>query len=745
MQRSNSPLSPPPSPAESHRVLHALSRAPSASALNRRNFLQGVLAAGSLAMLPSVFARPAEAAPLGPNERVLVVFVLGGGNDGLNMIAPAANGYYRDARGALAIDAADALSIGSDLYVHPSMPNLHRRYQGGDVAIVQGVGDPVDDHSHFSSMARWMVGSSANVDHSNATGWAGRYLDDAGLGDYAGLVIGDGGVPLHMIGESSDVTALPTWGVLLGAGAEPWEIAQVQAIQQMRDGDTGLGPWGELVAETFGGAVDAAQIMKPIYADGLPEGGAVRDLELAARLVNLDIGARVITVTKGNFDQHDDQLGIHAQNLADVDLGIEQFFTTLDPAFADRVTLMTFSEFGRSFSANASRGTDHGTASASLIVGAPIKGGLYGQMPSFTDRDELGDLKHTVDFRSVYATMLEGWMGSDASDNLGANYELLDVFDSDVPAPTATPIVPSTPTPTPTPVPATPTPTTTPVPPTATPSPTPLPPDPAPAGAIEFGRLRFEQVADDQWFAVPLTRPFTNPVVIMGVPTADGADPSTMRIRNVTPTGFEFQIDEWDYLNGYHIPEDVAWLAVDEGNHFVDGQYWRAGFVEAAESWTRTSFAGGEFGDDGYVLLAQHHAASQSDPALTVRVKDVARSSFSVKCQREQANQWSGTLPAVRVGYVATSPGSGTINGIPFTGGVNAQTGDTLAEGRVSFSIPMPAVFGQITSYRGGDTAALRYQEDKDGARFKVEEEKSLDDEVVHVDEEVRWLAISVA
>jgi len=697
-------------------------------------------------MLPTMFAQRANAAPLGPNERVLIVFVLGGGNDGLNMISPATNGYYQDARGGLAIDPSAALSIDNDLFLHPSMSNLHQRYQAGDVAIVQGVGDPVDDHSHFSSMARWMVGTAGAINQSSPTGWAGRYLDDANHGEYAGLVIGDGGVPLHMVGRSADVTALPTWGGLLGTGTEPWEIAQSETIQRIRDGSTGLGAWGELVAGTFGGAMDAAQVVKPIYGEGLPDGGAVRDLELAARLVNLDIGARVITVVKGNFDQHDDQLGIHAQNLADVDLGIERFFSTLDPALADRVTLMTFSEFGRSFSANNSRGTDHGTASASLIVGAPIKGGLYGQMPSFTDRDELGDLKHTVDFRSVYATMVEGWMGGDARENLGADYELLDVFDAVAPEPTATPVVP-----TPTPVP----PTATPVPPTATPvvptptpvppTPTPMPPDPVPAGVIEFGRLRFEQETGEQWFKVPLTRPFTNPVVIMGVPTAEGRDPSTMRIRNVTSSGFEFQIDEWDYLNGYHIPEDVAWLAIDEGNHLIDGQYWRAGFVDAKESWTRTSFEGGEFGGNDYVLLAQHHAASQSDPALTVRMKDIARSSFSLKCQREQANQRSNTLAPVRVGYVATDAGSGTVNGVPFTGGIKDRTGDALGEGQVWFSVPMPAVFGQITSYRGGDTAALRYEEHKDGASFKVEEEKSRDDEIAHVDEEVRWLAISVA
>lgn len=407
----------------------ALSTAPPLSSFSRRRFLQGALAAGAMSTIPMwMFADRAEASPLGPDERVLVIFLLAGGNDGLNMVIPATDGRYQDARGDLAIAAEDALPMEGGLFLHPNMSNVASLYAAGEVAVVQGVGDPADDLSHFSSMARWMNGSSAGPQGLAPTGWVGRYLDNANLGQYAGIAIGDGGIPLHMRGDVSEITALPSGGSLLGADTNLPLNAASAVFTQIRDGDTGLGFWGETVAAAFGDAVDAAQTVTPIYADGLDDGyGIVRTMQLAGRLINLDVGTRILTVTLGGFDQHDEQLGTHAGRLLLVDQGIAAFFSTLDPAFADRVTMMTFSEFGRSFTANDSLGTDHGTASTSLVIGAPVRGGIYGEQPSFNPArlDNNGDLQHTVDFRSVYATMIDDWIGGDSVPVLGAQYETI--------------------------------------------------------------------------------------------------------------------------------------------------------------------------------------------------------------------------------------------------------------------------------------------------------------------------------
>lgn len=731
------------------------------SAFSRRNFLQAALAAGGLAMLPGWMAMRAEAEPLGPNDRILIILLLGGGNDGLNMVSPAENGLYQDARGGLAISPADGLAIGSGRYLHPSMPSLQQRFLNGDVAVIDGVGDPRDDHSHFSSMARWMEGRVDGSILANPTGWAGRFLDDANFGAYAGLTVGDGGVPLHLRGRQSDVTALPTWGNLLGSGTELWKSLPADALRGIRDGDTGLGQWAEATAATFGSALDAARTVEPIYAGELVDGGLPREMQLAARLVNLDIGARVIGVAKGDFDQHDDQLGTHAENLWQVDQGIEMFLSTVEPQYLDRITIMTFSEFGRSFTSNDSRGTDHGTSSSSLIIGSRVNGGFYGEMPSFSDRDENGDLKHTVDFRSVYATVLESWMGGDATELLQAAYEPLDVFESDAVEPTPTPTSTPVPAPTATPIPtatATPMPTATPRPPivptpigpspTATPAPpTPTPTAPVPSGGvIEFGRLTTpRQDSSTQWHAVALTRPFVDPVVVMGIPTNLGLDPMTVRVRNVTPDRFEYQIDEWDYLNGYHIPEEIAWLALDAGTQTIDGRVWHAGRLDdVGESWRNASLPTGVF-DGDQIVLAQQIAGADDQPASAIRVRNVGARGFDLKMQREEAARRRDRFPKVTVGYLATSAGAGSVNGAQFEASIAASIGPNFTQGALRFSVPYPALFGQVTSYNGSDTVTLRHQLTPTGADVRVEEEVSKDDELLHTREEVRWLAVSVS
>lgn len=417
-------------PSEADIALSRLSAAPiTADGLARRRFLQGALATGgALGMMPGVFdSIAAAAAPLGPSERILVAVFLNGGNDHLNTIIPADSGTYHAARGSLAISAGSAHPVGNGLYLHPNLGRLKARYDAGRVALIRGVGEPADDHSHFTSTATWFAGQTPTPD---PTGWLGRYADGLGL-DGVGMVhVGWGGVPMLLKGRNSSAVGLPPNGSLFGADrSEGWERYAIQAVSDYGGGGIG-GPWGDLVGASYRDAVDAAQQIQPAYTPTLPEDGFARELGLAAEVINLNLGTRIVSVALHGFDHHDGQRESHDALLAQLDAGIETFFTRLSPAFAGRTGMLVFSEFGRRVEANDSAGTDHGTAGAMMFIGAQAAGGQHGQQPSLTDLDWRGDMHHHVDFRSVYATMLDRWLNADSREILGANYANLDLIDA---------------------------------------------------------------------------------------------------------------------------------------------------------------------------------------------------------------------------------------------------------------------------------------------------------------------------
>jgi hypothetical protein len=238
------------------------------------------------------------------------------------------------------------------------------------------------------------------------------------------------------------------------------------ALQALDAAELGIGAWARNVAASQAAAIGSAQQLRPTYEPELAEPPwdrrIIRDLTLAARLINLDLGVRVVGAGFGDFDTHDSQRPRHDNLLAALDEAIHTFFTTLNPALRDRVVLMTFSEFGRRPETNGSVGVDHGTASCLFVCGTPVTGGLYGQQPGLAadQLDGRGDLEVHVDFRSVYATVLDRYLGADAAELLGADYGDVGFFDPPPPDPDPTPTATPTARPTATPGPAgTPTPT----------------------------------------------------------------------------------------------------------------------------------------------------------------------------------------------------------------------------------------------------------------------------------------------
>ena len=390
--------------------------------VSRRRFLQGSLAtAGALAVLPACL--PVSGSY---DDGILIVLHLGGGNDGYNTVVPRANGPYRDKRGRLAI--TNSLPISTYHGLHPALPKLADRYKAGKVAIVQGVGQTtVDDLSHFSSTASWMAGTAGS---DRTTGWLGRWLDDVpGSADGLRSVAMGSSIPLHLAGRRSVTTALDTRGQLFGADrSDPWHVSVYDAVSGFGSQKTGKGAWADRLATAGASSIRLATDMTPVFTPKLTDDSLTSQLTVIARLINANLGIRVFDAHLSSFDTHDNQMYEHNLRLTDLDAAIDAFYRVLAPAWSSKVALMTFSEFGRRAQANASGGTDHGTSSCLLVISDNVKGGMRGVFPRLDDLDGRGDPKVHVDYRSVYASVLQGWLGADAKTVLGGDFKDFGLF-----------------------------------------------------------------------------------------------------------------------------------------------------------------------------------------------------------------------------------------------------------------------------------------------------------------------------
>jgi uncharacterized protein (DUF1501 family) len=415
--------------------------------LNRRRFLQMVgLGIGGGALIGNIMPgllpgdwREAFGAPLGPTDGILVLIGLYGGNDGLNTVVPYSNPKYQDYRANIAIPTAQLHVLDNNFGLHPNLNYVKALYDQQQVAIVQGIGYPNADLSHFNSMGYWMAGRTTG---SLSSGWIGRWLD--GIGSKADLYtaasIGNS-LPLHLVGQTTKGTAVPPWGFDFGGRTDNPALRMYDGIRAYSASSAGRGPWHDSLAGSSRGQIDLAQSVAPIFEPEITTDDLVRSLTVAARLINADMGFRVLDTSLDGFDHHDNEPTGHADMMQRLDDGIKAFYATLSPQFANRVTLMTFSEFGRTPWSNDSLGTDHGTSAPHFVIGGNVQGGLYGQQSSLVDSggaplDRWERLDYTMDFRSLYATMIDGVLGGGASTVLGGNYEKIPLFRA---APVTTP------------------------------------------------------------------------------------------------------------------------------------------------------------------------------------------------------------------------------------------------------------------------------------------------------------------
>ncbi|MEW2426484.1 DUF1501 domain-containing protein [Micromonospora sp. NPDC047644] len=394
--------------------------------VTRRRFLltSGVVGAGALAAGAGAYSLRDLLDTSGdrdPQSRTLVLVTLYGGNDGLNTVIPYGDPAYRAARPELAYPDGEVRRLDDDFGLNPALAGLHQRWSGGGLAIVRGVGYPKPDRSHFRSMDIW---HTAQPDRPGNTGWLGRWLDGTG-GDPRLAVSFEPALPPLLAGARSAGAAVPVTDRKAAKGlpaqtltafeaAEPGESAARaraaacfadlrsvdEMIRQVRDSDNPdtADPDGEQAPATATGGAKT-----PLDAQ----------LDLVAQCVEAGVSTRVFSVSLGGFDTHADEKQLQAVLLGQLDRALTGFADRMSRTEAGRkVVVAVYSEFGRRVRANASDGTDHGTASDVLLLGAGVRGGWHGAPPSLTDLDD-GDLKYTTDFRDVYATLLERVLDTD--------------------------------------------------------------------------------------------------------------------------------------------------------------------------------------------------------------------------------------------------------------------------------------------------------------------------------------------
>ena len=407
--------------------------------LDRRRFLQMVgwgVGAGALGgslgevlapgLLGDRWREAFAASPIGPTDGIVVLVGFEGGVDGLNTVVPYTNGLYYQQHGNLAIPANQVLTLNSTVGLNPNLSYLKSLYDRGEVAVVQGVGYEDPDLSHFTSMALWMYGKAGNA--APNSGWVGRWLDGLSGDDLFRAVTVGQSLPLSLVGENRRGTAIPWWGLGFGADTDEHSQWMYDAMRDFSATSAGRGAWHDTLAGTVEGVIDVGQQVAPVFERDLPDNNLAAKMTVAARLINADLGLRVIDTSFSGFDTHSSQPGMLTDLLGEFDAGLRAFFTTLDDRFRSRVTIMTYSEFGRTSWSNDSDGTDHGTSNNHFVIGAGVQGGLYGQQPSLVGLDRWDRMPFHVDFRSLYATMLDGWLGGGSSTVLGGSFPTLGLF-----------------------------------------------------------------------------------------------------------------------------------------------------------------------------------------------------------------------------------------------------------------------------------------------------------------------------
>jgi uncharacterized protein (DUF1501 family) len=439
--KSNSRRGISPGDGSAHRQDHA--------GWSRRQFLTGLglaMAGTTLSVSGTpvrAFSRSSLLAKLAgsASDRVLVLIQLSGGNDGLNTIIPISNDIYYNQRPTLAIPAGEAIALSTNVGMHPSLSPLEPFFGDGKMAVVQGVGYPSPDLSHFRSTDVWITGN--NVDEIGSTGWSGRYLGQS-VPDFVdnppdnplAVQIGSGSPALFQgpdAGMGMSLLSVDLFDRIADSGVI-YDTANVSPDTQGNE----ISFVRSVANDSFqyAGAVQTAAANGTNDVEYPANSSLASHLAIVASLIKGGLGAKIYHVTLGGFDTHANQLGIHANLMNRLSSSISAFMSDIEASgLQDEVLAMTFSEFGRRVQQNGSGGCDHGTAAPMFLFGAGLNGGVYGEQPSLDVLDNASNMIYQTDFRSIYSTVLQHWFGLSTSESnlvLGENFDTLGLISNPI-------------------------------------------------------------------------------------------------------------------------------------------------------------------------------------------------------------------------------------------------------------------------------------------------------------------------
>ena len=410
--------------------------------------------ANTFAALQADAADKATQIPTGRDSTILVILQMAGGNDGLNTVVPHGNDDYYRARPRLGIAASQVLKINDVLGLHPGLAGFKELYDGGHLSVIQGVGYPNPNRSHFRSTEIWQTASDSN--RFERYGWLGRYFDNTCSGCEPTVAVnigrqmpqaftakspkgvsldnpqnfrfissdrpanGEGDMMEQSFRELSEQEFIPNSGgsiTAIGGTAAPAKGSPLDFLER-----TALD--AQMSSDQIR-AISSRTENKATY----PTSQLGNSLKLVAKLIGGGLPTRIFYVSQGGYDTHTNQAGTQDRLLRDLGESVKSFVNDMKAqGNLERVLVMTFSEFGRRVSENANAGTDHGAAAPMFMVGSKVRGGLVGRYPSLAPGDlAQGDLKYTTDFRSVYAAVLEGWLKTRSEPILGRKFDPLQI------------------------------------------------------------------------------------------------------------------------------------------------------------------------------------------------------------------------------------------------------------------------------------------------------------------------------
>ena len=364
-------------------------------------------------------------------QNILVVVQLTGANDFMNTVVPYANPLYQDNRPTVGIPAEQVLPIDHKFGFCPSFAPIKELYDRGTVAILNGVGYPNPNRSHFRSMDIWHTCEPEKIVSEGWLGKAIRDLDHLGENVVTGVNIGRGlpramampGVPVASVGD------LDSYGVLNGFAGHRRQLEALDTFARMYAPAVGTGAVMDYLGRTGRDALMSADLLQHAparYTSGIEYSDTpiARSLQAVAKLIMADLGTRVFYTQHAGYDTHANQAVTQPQLLEDLSQGLSHFFADLqEHQRSDDVLVYIFTEFGRRVKDNGA-GTDHGSGGGGFVIGDAVKGGMYGEYPSLKDEDLLeGDLHFSQDFRGVYSTILDKWLGLEPAPIVGGHFE----------------------------------------------------------------------------------------------------------------------------------------------------------------------------------------------------------------------------------------------------------------------------------------------------------------------------------